>query len=266
MSGRPISSRRIARRAIGRRALLAGMAGLLGAASVPARGRADAPLLMVNGDDHAPYSAFGPDDSPGGLIVEIVDIVARAAGLTVRQALYPWPRAQQMVESGLADCLCTAPTPTRGGAMLWSEPLLRDPMYMFYRADSPQRAVIEAARGIDDMRDLLVSDYLGNGWGESHYAGLRTEQAPSPRLAVRKIALGHGDVVIASMIQIRSILRQDRIDGLTWRQLPGADTLDYCWVIRKSHERANEIIGAVNAVATKPTVIAAISERLARYI
>lgn len=73
-----------------------------------------------------------------GLGPEIVRLIARRLGHTVRFELYPWPRAQAMVASGKADIL-VAPyrTAERQRSMGFSRlPFFQDQVVFYGRADS----------------------------------------------------------------------------------------------------------------------------------
>ncbi|HEV7814442.1 MAG TPA: transporter substrate-binding domain-containing protein [Janthinobacterium sp.] len=75
-------------------------------------------------------------DKCGGLGVDVIRAIARQTGDTVRFKLYPWARAQAMVENGQADILLGAyKTQERERHFAFSErPFYQDTMVFYARA------------------------------------------------------------------------------------------------------------------------------------
>lgn len=83
----------------------------------------------------------GSGGAPGGLAVDLLQLLAAQLGHRIRFEVYPWPRAQAMVEQGAADILIGPyRTPEREGRFLFSQlPFYEDPLVFYARR--PQQAL-----------------------------------------------------------------------------------------------------------------------------
>lgn len=96
-------------------------------------------LLVAGGQFPRIYEpGEGGDATPGGLGVELLSRAAARLGLSLRFTLYPWPRAQALVERGQADIL-VGPyrTPEREARFLFSaQPFYEDALVFYARREA----------------------------------------------------------------------------------------------------------------------------------
>lgn len=103
-----------------------------------AHGAAAAELLVV-GTEFSKVYEQAPNGDWRGLGVDIVRALAQRAGDTVRFQIYPWPRAQAMVQHGRADILVGPyKTPERRFQFAFlDQPFYRDRMVFYARRGGP---------------------------------------------------------------------------------------------------------------------------------
>lgn len=116
-----------------------GLLALCGLLWLTAQARAGE-LLVAGGQFPRIYEAAeGGEAAPTGLGVDLLRRAAARLGLSLRFALYPWPRAQALVERGQADIL-VGPyrTPEREARFLFSaQPFYEDTLVFYARRDLP---------------------------------------------------------------------------------------------------------------------------------
>jgi polar amino acid transport system substrate-binding protein len=111
--------------------------GLLGLALLLCAISATARELIVAGTQFGRVFEQASNGKFTGLAVDLLEEYARTAGDTVRFELVPWPRAQMMVQTGLADILIGPyKTPERELVFAFSDkPFYRDEMVFYARAE-----------------------------------------------------------------------------------------------------------------------------------
>jgi polar amino acid transport system substrate-binding protein len=95
--------------------------------------------LLVVGTEFSKVYEQAPNGDWQGLGVEIVRTLAQRAGDTVQFQIYPWPRAQAMVQQGRADILVGPyKTPERRTQFaFFDQPFYRDRMVFYARRGLP---------------------------------------------------------------------------------------------------------------------------------
>jgi hypothetical protein len=82
--------------------------------------------------------------------------VAERAGLVIRREIWPWQRAQAMVEQGVADLFVTVPTGQREAyAVFAKRPLFQADTVILYGKAGPQAARIAAAEKDGTLAAIL---------------------------------------------------------------------------------------------------------------
>ena len=66
---------------------------------------AGGPLIIVRGQDFAPYHYLDKDKKEKGFIIEIINGTAQRMGLKISYAQYPWSRCMNMMKKGQADAM-----------------------------------------------------------------------------------------------------------------------------------------------------------------
>lgn len=130
-------------------------------------------MRIVFAMGYPPFS-WGDDlGQPEGILVEAMEeILQERLGIPVQLKVYPWKRAQQMVEFGEADAFITVPTVERGRyTEIIEPPILPTEFKIFVSEKNPKRSLIEGASGLEDLKKIehLSTGYLtGSGWHIEH--------------------------------------------------------------------------------------------------
>jgi polar amino acid transport system substrate-binding protein len=207
------------RRAVSRRRLLyGGLAAGVGLLLAPRAARpANGPIItVVYFDDFAPFSLLAADGTAHGLLVDAIDAIGYGRlGWTARHQAMPWGRAQLKVEKGDADAFCTLPTPRRQEYCRFTgKPLLNLLVDgLIWRRGGPQAAQLARVSRLEDLQSLVIADYIGNGWSQTHLAGwTNVQRRGSLEEAIRLVESGAADVLIQSLLITRTKLRQMGLD------------------------------------------------------
>ncbi len=122
---------------------------------------------------YPPFSWVDDLGQPEGILVDAMEqILHEKLGIPVQLKVYPWKRAQQMVEFGEADAFITVPTVERSRyTEIVEPPILPTEFKIFVSANNPKRSLIERAGDLEDLKKIqhLSTGYLtGSGWHIEH--------------------------------------------------------------------------------------------------
>ncbi len=94
-------------------------------------------LIIVRGQDFAPYHYRDDSKVEKGFIIEIINNVTRQMGIKVRYQQYPWSRCINMMKQGTADAMMNLfKTPERTSFMVFTDNILAyETNTFFYPAD-----------------------------------------------------------------------------------------------------------------------------------
>lgn len=176
---------------------------------LPLAGRAqDAqpPLLWACVEKAEPYCHADAQGRPAGLVVRLVEEIARGLKLPLRTQLLPWARAQAMVREGQLDLMVTIPTPERFGyAWFGRESLVTEPLKLTLRAGQPALAArLRGIRHIDELRDVRLVTYLGDGFAAQHMGpGFRLQQMTHADNIPLMLLNGRADAMVGNVTLFR---------------------------------------------------------------
>lgn len=146
--------------------------------------------------DYPPLIYRGSDGHPAGLALDIVTRAFRQAGHTINVELYPWSRAQAMMQAGEADCIFTIYRTAERERFLdyGNESLLSQPIYLYARRGREVRfdGNFEAIRGF-----RIGTAYKVNYGPKFEQArpNLDIDEAPTIEQNFKKLAMGRIDLV-----------------------------------------------------------------------
>ncbi|HDZ9132679.1 TPA: transporter substrate-binding domain-containing protein [Vibrio cholerae] len=126
---------------------------------------------IVYYDSFPPYSYKNSSGQMEGILVDIAtEVLEKNMGLTVSHQGYPWERAQRMVFNGQADAFISVLTPERLEYVnAAAVPVVIGPITLFTYRNHPNKQQLEKISGIEDLKAYTILDYVGNGWGQSHF-------------------------------------------------------------------------------------------------
>ena len=179
------------------------------------------PFFIADDIDSAPYIFGKPEEKPAGIFYDISKIAFSRMGIALKHEVFPWKRAQMVVETKQADALITTPTPSRLQYLVPSrEPVLVMKYKIFTQRDNPNIEKIKSIRSLSDLKGLKIIDYIGDGWAEKHLAEYGVEWAPNLTSVCKMIALHRGDVFLQDetmvLYTIKNIRKKDGESGLIY--------------------------------------------------
>ena len=262
---------RLGRVSIGCRLLSCGLAALFGflssvAGAEPAPGSPERPLIVAQGDSLGVLADHGDRGNLQGISVESLDAVAERAGLVIRREVWPWQRAQAMVEQGVADLFVTVPTAERTAyAVFGSQPLFHADTVVLYGKSGPQAARIAAARTLDDLKGIIFVAYLGSGWTAEALRGQQVTWVNDRQTVMAMLAAGHADATLSDSLLSHSIVDAEGLaDKIATHRIESAYPHYYYIGVRRSLPAAEALLARFDAAtlsAEQDGTLAAIFRR-----
>lgn len=181
--------------------LLAGQDPIQPAASVTPVEHAVLTGALMENNPPLTFAKPGGTDEQGGLIIEALDAIFKEAGIPFAVKVFPWKRAQAMVESGQLDFLVTVPTePRLQYALSSTSPVIPMEQKIFTYKGHPKQDQMMRIRGVEDLKamGLVVASNLGNGWIKQNIeeAGVTVFYAPQDESMAKMLAARRADIVI----------------------------------------------------------------------
>ncbi|QGY38601.1 transporter substrate-binding domain-containing protein [Pseudodesulfovibrio cashew] len=194
-----------------------------------------------------PYSMEQGGRMTGILVDCLDDILGKRMGYTLVHRAYPWSKAQELVQSGEGDTLCTNPTDEREQFMIFSEEaVIESAPSIFCDKDNPLLPGINAVQTLDDLKAFRQVDYKGNGWARKTFPpSLNVRYVDTLDQAFRLIKDGEADIFVGNGLAARYALKQS---GLTLefhaRELPVGETSAFHFGLRKDYPDAQGVVEA----------------------
>jgi polar amino acid transport system substrate-binding protein len=154
-------------------------------------------FFIADDIDAAPYIFANSKKRPDGIFYDISVNAFRRMGTPLKYEVFPWKRAQVIVETKQADALITTPTPTRLKYLVPSrEPVFVMKYKIFTQRDNPNIEKIKSIQSLSDLKGLKIIDYIGDGWAEKYLTQYGVEWAPTLTSACKMIASYRGDIFL----------------------------------------------------------------------
>lgn len=156
-------------------------------------------LKAVYAQDYLPFSWSEEGSVAKGVEVDFVSaVLGDKLGMKITHMVYPWARAQSMVEEGRADLFVTIPNKKRRSYTLVSEiPLFSSNFLMHTGVSNPKKSRLSNITNLKDLikqEDIIHGHIVGAGWHAVKLKGV----------SLLKIA--------PSSLQILQLLDRNRID------------------------------------------------------
>lgn len=177
-------------------------------------------MKMTYFNNFPPFSWSAEDGTMKGILVDVMDqFVGEEMGIPLSHQGFPWARAQQMVKEGDADGFVTVPTPARQEYTdTGKEEVIMSKMVIFVKKGSSKAEEIRAAKGLSDLKELSIIDYVGNGWGDKNLEGFKRHLAPKMDNVFQMLVGDRGDLCITDSVvgwyTIKQLGLQDKIEEM----------------------------------------------------
>jgi polar amino acid transport system substrate-binding protein len=168
-------------------------------------------FFVADDIDAAPYIFANSEKRPDGIFYDINEKAFRRMGIPLKYKVFPWKRAQMLVETKQADALITIPTSTRLKYLVPSrEPVFVMKYKIFTQRDNPNIEKIKSIRSLSDLKGLKIIDYIGDGWAEKNLTQYGVEWAPNLTSACKMIASHRGDIFLQDEIMVLYAIKNIR--------------------------------------------------------
>ncbi len=169
----------------------------------PQAGCAENVFKVADDQDATPYIFADSAKNPQGIFYDIIDNVCNRLKIPLQYDVYPWKRAQLLVQSKQADALITIPTPERLQYLVPShEPVFVMKYKIFTQQDNPNIDKIRSITSLSDLKGFKIIDYIGDGWAEKHLAEYGVEWSPNLTSACKMLAAYRGDIFLQDEVMV----------------------------------------------------------------
>jgi polar amino acid transport system substrate-binding protein len=164
-----------------------------------------------------PYS-WEADGKVQGILIDITDeAIHKRMGISVSHSLYPWKRAQHQVMQGVLDAHITNGIVREEWAEHSDEVVMKLEWGIYVKAGNPELEQIKKAKSLEELKNFLFVDHLGNGWAKSNLTdkGFHVFMAYDQEAIYKMLVKGRGDINIntahVARYHIKNLGLQDQI-------------------------------------------------------
>ena len=176
-------------------------------------------LKAVYAQDYLPFSWSEDDSVAKGVEVDFVNaVLGDKLGMKMTHIVYPWARAQAMVQEGQADIMVTIPNKKRRSYALVSDiPLFSSNFLMHTGVSNPKKSRLSTITNLKDLikqEDIIHGHIVGAGWHSVKLKGVRSLKiAPSSLQILQLLDRNRIDVYIEQTPLIRYQIKTLGFEG-----------------------------------------------------
>ncbi|MFN3304456.1 MAG: transporter substrate-binding domain-containing protein [Roseateles sp.] len=192
------------------------------------------PVRFAPEADYGPFVYADSDGQVRGLSVDLLLAIAPRAGLQI-QTLPPRDLADilQGVKAGEVDLVSSLrPTPERSSFLGFSPPYVEVPAVLVLRKGAPRR------QSLADLRQQRIGvgkSYAVESFVRQRYPALRWEAQANDVVALRALAAGQLDGVVADAASVRFIQRREGLSGIEIHETVGFQyALSFAYPVHRS--------------------------------
>lgn len=209
----------------------------------------------VDDEDYKPLIYRSEKGKPEGLFYDVLTEVFKRMNIPLHIRLYPWNRAQRLVENGQGDGMVTVYTPTRQKIFQATDPVLVVHEHPFTNRNNPRLDEILSVRSVKDLKKFIIVDTEGSGWSKDNLKDMKVIWVPTAESALNMVATMRADIYLLNDYSgpyfIKKQIKkggplQERLKELVMGDHPIA-TMEYRLLIRKNSPYVG-IIDRFNAV------------------
>lgn len=179
---------------------------------------ANTPQIRIVGADNSPPLSSRSGERTIGYIADIINASCTVPPVIDHTlTLYPWSRAQQMVQQGIADAFCTFPSEQRQQYALFtpSPVFYLDYGNLVFRRDNPNARQIANARSWDDLKGLTFVGQYNTGWEDDNVPDFIDKVHFSDQQEMLQLLLKRnvGDFLIMNPLESNYLIRELSLTG-----------------------------------------------------
>ncbi len=158
----------------------------------------DRPFQWADDEAFKPLIYRNSTGKSEGIFYDVLTEAFRRMKIPLRCKLYPWTRAQKMVEEGKADGMVTVATEARRKRFKATDPIVEVEEWVFVSRDNPRYKEILKIRSIKDLKRFTLVETIGSGWSRENFKGMRIIWVPTAQSALNMVASGRADIYLMS--------------------------------------------------------------------
>jgi len=176
-------------------------------------------LKAVYAQGYLPYSWAGDNGKAKGLEIDFVEtVMTDKLSIDVTHHVYPWARAQALVEEGSADIFVTIPNKKRRSyTQVTDTPLFKSNFLMHTGASNPKKNRLLNISSLQDLisqKDIIHGHIVGGGWHSVNLKNAKLLQvAPSSLQILQLLDRNRIDVYIEQTPLIRYQIQKLGFEG-----------------------------------------------------
>lgn len=212
-------------------------------------------FIWIDDEDYRPLIYRNEKGKARGLFYDIMSEAFERMNTPLQNHLYPWSRAQKLVENGKGDGMITVYTPSRQKNFRATAPIVVVHEHVFSSRNNPKLDEILNVHSINDLRKFIIVDTVGSGWSKDNLKGMKVIWVPTAESALNMVASGRADIYLLNDYSGPYFIKQQIKKGgplqkklklLVMGNYP-LTTMEYRLLIRKNSPYAG-IIDRFNAV------------------
>ena len=221
------------------------------------------PIRMAYFESYPPFSFRDSNGQMAGALIDSVELIGRATGLTFTHQGYPWVRAQALVESGSLDGFCTTVTQARQTYVEFCPtPVITERFGIYHRVDDKRMLHLHS---VQDLRPFMQGNYRGAGYPMQHLEPEYIHWYKDEETILRMIDSGSLDVYVEGELVTGYMLKElgltNRIQFTPVSFLPAAE---FCFGLRHSYPDAVAVLAKIEeaiAAAQKSGALEAVLDK-----
>ena len=238
-------------------ALIAGVQRSAQAASMP-------PIRMAYFENYPPFSFRDSNGQMTGVLIDSMELIGRAVGMTFTHQGYPWVRAQALVESGSLDAFCTTVTEARQAYVEFCQtPVITEHFGIYHRVDDKRMLHLHS---VQDLRPFMQGNYRGAGYPMQHLEPEYIHWYKDEETILRMIDSGSLDIFIEGELVTHYMLKEL---GLTHRiqftPAPYLPVAEFCFGLRRTYPDAAAVLAKMEVAASAARKSGALDNLLNKY-
>jgi polar amino acid transport system substrate-binding protein len=249
---------------IDRRRFLLWTTALMTDAVRPVQAASATPIRMAYFENYAPLSFRDAHGQMAGALIDGVELMGHAAGLSFTHEGFPWVRAQAMVESGKQDGFCTTIDLVRQAyADFCPTPIIVEHFCIYHRIDDKR---MHDLHSIQDLRPLIQGGYRGSGYPLRYLEAQYFHWYKDVDTVLRMVDNGNLDVYVGSETVTSHKLKElgltDRISATPAPFMPAAE---FCFGLRHHYPNAADVLAQMEAATSAARKSGALDKLLKPY-
>lgn len=172
-----------------------------------------AQTVKIAGDPWSPWMIGKEGTKPtGGIFIEITKEIFKRANMKADITLYPFKRGLKLVKNGKHDIiLMVSKSAEREKFLLFSDPILTDPYYVYYHKDFTKTF---SWNNLSDLKGLTIGTADGFNYGKEFNNavkkfGIKLRPVKKDLNNVRKLEKGKVKLIILNKTSAELLIREN---------------------------------------------------------